>query len=377
MDVITKFYTWAKNEPFTLQCGEALSPVTMAYETYGELNAGRDNAILVFHALSGSQHAAGFNPAVEGLAVNWNDECRTGWWDSFIGPGLMLDTNRYFIICVNYLGGCYGSTGPSSIDPATSRPYGSGFPRLGINDIVDSQVILLKHLGIEQLHAVTGASLGGIMAINLAVRYPQSARRVIVTGCGLRLTVLQKMHNFEQIFAIEEDLNFRGGDYYDGSPPARGLALARMIQHKTFISLDAIGRRSRDEIIQHEEYLSHYELSHTVESYLLHQGKKYVQRFDANTHLRIIEAWQRMDLCRDAGCESFQELFSRCRHQHYLVFSIASDVCFYPDEQHEMAETLRSAGVPCILESVYSDKGHDSFLIEPELYAKPFKSFIE
>ncbi|MGI9244906.1 MAG: alpha/beta fold hydrolase, partial [Verrucomicrobiales bacterium] len=158
--------------PMKLRCGVEMSQFTLAYEVFGEMNAARDNVVLLFHALSGSQHAAGFNPEVDGLEVEWTKECQYGWWDSFVGPGKALDTDQLCVICVNYLGGCYGSTGPSSIDPDTGKAFGGSFPRISVSDIVDSQVRLLDHLGVEKLHAVVGASLGGLMCLSLATRYP-------------------------------------------------------------------------------------------------------------------------------------------------------------------------------------------------------------
>ena len=362
------FYTFAEEESFRLRSGDELGPITLAFEAYGELNAARDNAILLFHALSGSQHAAGHNPDVPGTNGRWTDECQLGWWDGFIGPGKAVDTRRFFVICVNYLGGCYGSTGPSSINAETGRPYGSSFPRITLSDIVDSQVRLLDELDIERLHAVIGASLGGMMCFSLATRYPDRVGIVVPIASSLDVTPLQLIHNFEQIYAIEQDPNFRGGDYYDCQPPNHGLALARMISHKTFVSLRMMEDRARVEVARAEENFPWYPISSPIESYMLHQGTKFVERFDANTYLRITDAWQRFDLVAEAGGEDLNALFLRCRNQRYLIFSIESDVCFYPEEQEEMAGVLKKAGVPSMRITVHSEKGHDSFLIEPELF---------
>jgi len=224
----TKFFEY---DSLTLRTGETLRPVTLAYETYGTLNKAGDNAILLFHALTGSQHAAGFNPEVPGVGERWNSECQTGWWDDFIGSGKALDTDRVFVVCANYIGSCYGSTGPSSINPANGKPYGGNFPHIQFSDIVDSQLPLLDHFGIKKLHAVVGASLGGNLTLNFAVRYPERVTRVIPIACGLASSILTRAHNLEQILAIENDPNFCDGNYYDGVPPVRGLALARMISH--------------------------------------------------------------------------------------------------------------------------------------------------
>ncbi len=360
------FELGSKLEPIKLRSGEQLSEVTLAYEVYGELNADRDNAILVFHALTGSQHAAGFNPSVLGVGALWTDECQSGWWEEFIGPGRALDTDRFAVICVNYLGGCYGSTGPSSVNPDTDEPYGSSFPEVSFCDIVDSQIPLLDHLGIVRLHAVTGASVGGIMCLSLATRFPDRVRIVIPIAAGLRVTPLQLLHNFEQANAIITDADFVGGDYYDGPNPDGGLALARMIGHKTFVSLQAMEERARDEV--GNEFAGPIRISNPLESYMWHQGQKFVQRFDANSYLRLMQAWQTSDLLGEAGVSNFDELFSPCRHQRHMVFSIDSDVCYYPEEQVALVAALKQAQVPVRHVTVHSDKGHDAFLLEPELF---------
>jgi homoserine O-acetyltransferase len=362
--------------PLVLQSGARLNDAQLAFEIYGELNQNRDNAILVFHALTGSQHAAGFLEALPARAganaqAHWTEDCQTGWWDDFIGPGKSLDTNRFFVICANYLGGCYGSTGPSSLDPATGKEYGSHFPRVTIADIADSQMRLIDELQIEKLHAVIGASLGGMLALSVATRYPERTRIVIPIATTWQVTPLQRLLNFEQIFAVESDPNFHGGDYYDGSTPDRGLAAARMISHKTFVSLEALAERARGEIVRRADDLSWYRLTHPLESYLLHQGRKFVKRFDANTYLQILHAWQSFDLLRESIAEDAAALFSRCRAQEYLVFSIDSDVCFYPAEQADLVSHLKAADVNAMRITVHSDKGHDSFLLEPELF-EPF-----
>jgi homoserine O-acetyltransferase len=370
--VESRFFTLAREaKPFFLQSGEALSPATLAFETYGKLNRRKDNAVIVFHALSGSQHAAGENNAIPGTGSLWIEECHTGWWDEFIGPGKGIDTDHFFVVCVNYLGGCYGSTGPASRDPKTGRPYGPRFPQLTIADIVDSQLALIDWLGIERLHAAVGASLGGLMALSLATRYPERVRTVIPLAAGAAVTPLQRIHNFEQICAIEADPDFRGGDYYEQRSPERGMGLARMIGHKTFVSLRALEERARAEVVRRDETLAWYQLRNPIESYLLHQGQKFVKRFDANTYLRILDAWQRFDLVREAVATDLVALFAHCRKQNYLIFTIDSDNCFHPAEQAELYALLRRAGVDATRITVHSEKGHDSFLLEPHLY-RPF-----
>ena len=367
----TQFFTLAtKDRPFIFADGGVVSDAVIAYESYGTLNEKKDNAVLLFHALSGSQHAAGVTRAVPGVGSRWTADCQQGWWDAYIGPGKAVDTSRYFVICANWLGGCYGTTGPSSIDPETGKPYASRFPSVRTSDVVRSQAMLLDHLGIHQLHAVIGSSVGGLLAQNFATLFPERVKLVMPIASGPRTTVLTRLTLFEQVLAIENDPHFKGGDYYDGSAPEYGLVLARMISHKTFVHLDAIERRARGEVKQNKDQLAWYRVGHNVESYMLHQGKKFVKRFDANTYLRIADMWLRFDPLRDAGVSTYEELFERSRKagHHYLIFSIDSDFCFYPEEQAELVGHLEKAEVSNMHITVHSSKGHDSFLLEPELY---------
>ncbi|MGF1678596.1 MAG: homoserine O-acetyltransferase [Candidatus Methylacidiphilales bacterium] len=357
-------------ESLELKEGSLNGPVQIAYETYGTLSADRSNAILLFHALSGSHHAAGITREIPHDQDLWTEELHLGWWDEYIGPGKVLDTERYFIICANYLGGCYGSTGPRRVDPATGRPYGSLFPRLRTEDQCRVQATLLDHLGIDQLHAVIGPSVGGMLAQSFATLYPQRVKRVVSIASSWKTTVLNRLLLFEQILAIENDPHFHGGDYYHTSGPTYGLALARMISHKTFVHLDAIERRADREVKQAADHFAWYVIRDNVQSYMIHQGKKFVHRFDANTYLRICELWSLYDPLKEAGVETAEELFAPCREagQHWLVFSIDSDYCFFPEEQDCLAAQLRKGKVKNMHLTVHSDKGHDSFLLEPELF---------
>ncbi|MDF7807209.1 homoserine O-acetyltransferase [Pontiellaceae bacterium B12219] len=379
MEVRTQFFTYGEDTEsrLLLHDGQDFGPITLAYETFGTLNEKKDNAILVFHALSGSQHVCGFNPEVPGVGNRWNTECQTGWWNDFVGPGKSIDTNRFFIICINYLGGCYGTTGPSSINPETGKEYGGDFPQITLGDIVDSQLPLFDELGINTFHAVIGSSLGGMMALNFSARYPERVRRVIPVATGLESTTLTRAHNLEQILSIENDPNFNNGHYYDGPAPLRGLALARMISHKTFVSLQAMEARMTDKCEQEQDEFSWYKIRTPLESYILHQGRKFLRRFDANTYLYLVAGWTNFNLARDMGCKEYTEVFSQCGHQKYLIFSIDSDCCFYPEEQEFLRDRLIDAGLEVEYISVSSDKGHDSFLLEPELYSSPIKKMLE
>ncbi|CAN5338604.1 homoserine O-acetyltransferase [soil metagenome] len=373
-EIVTQYAKIASPEkPFRFSDGRKLDDLTIAYETYGTLNEHADNAVLVFHALSGSMHAAGINSVGPGSPY-WTEEMHDGWWDGFIGPNRAINTKRFFVICANTPGGCYGSTGPSSEDPLTGKPYGSSFPYPSISDVVDANMRLLDQLGIKTLLAVAGGSMGGFCVLDLAVRYHDRVNCVIPIATGARATVLSKALNFEQIYAIEEDRNFRGGDYYGSAPPHSGLTLARMISHKTFVSLSLMESRARKAIVQPEDVLSGYKLQHQIESYILHQGKKFVKRFDANTYLRIISAWQNFDLAAQNGDGDVSKALKVCKDQEWVLFSINSDVCFFPEEQAEIAAALKSHRIDYQHITVHSDKGHDSFLLEPELYT-PYISF--
>jgi homoserine O-acetyltransferase len=362
MLVATRFFDYpAELLPHRLRQGRTLPEVRLAYELYGELSPERDNLILLFHALTGSQHAAGFNPGVEGVE-RWVEENQTGWWEGFVGPGLAVDTDRFAVLCVNYLGGCYGSTGPASIDPGSGRRYGPEFPPLELADIVDSQLPLLDHLGVSRVKAVTGASVGALLSLSMAARYPERVDTVISLAGGVAGTTLQRMYNFEQKLAILNDPNFNGGNYYEGEFPAAGLALARIIGHKSFVSIGAIEARARNEVIDHPH------VSHPVESYFWHQGQKLVIRFDPNSYLRILDAWSNYDLVDETGAPDYVEALKPCQGQSWHVLTIDSDVCFYPEEQEGLVNALLAAGVDVTWVQVSSPKGHDSFLTEPHLF---------
>jgi homoserine O-acetyltransferase len=370
-EIRTRFFdVGCPEHPLRLRDGGLLPGARIAYETWGTLNEEKSNAIMLFHALSGSHHAAGHNPAIDGVGGLWQEELHQGWWEEMIGPGRALDTDRYFIICANYLGGCYGSTGPASINLETDRPWGSSFPAVSAADQVEVMARLLDEMGIGTLHAVVGPSVGGLIALTFATRLPQRVRNVVAIASGYKTTVLNRLILFEQILAIENDPYFNGGDYYDGVAPLYGLALARMISHKTFVHLDSIERRARQDVVQSDDVLAWYRVRDQFQSYMLHQGKKFVKRFDANTYLRIIDLWSRYDATLEGDAESPFELLKRAARagQRWLVFSIDSDFCFYPEEQAELVKHLEQAGVDAMHITVHSDKGHDSFLLEPDLY---------
>ena len=368
LTVETKFFD-LDTRPFKLRNGETLPEVRLAYELHGQINHNADNVVLLFHALTGSQHVAGYNPKVPGVE-RWVEENQTGWWEGFVGPGLAVDTNRFAVLCVNYLGGCYGTTGPADIDPRHGGRYGPEFPQVHLADIVDSQLPLLDSLGIAKVRAVAGASVGALLSLSLAARHPERVDTVISLAGGLGSTTLHRMYNFEQKLAILNDPDFNAGWYYDGRFPSAGLALARIISHKSFVSIGAIEARARAETIDHPF------VTHPVESYFWHQGQKLVIRFDPNSYLRIIDAWSNYDLMDDTGAASYVEALTACRGQRWHVFTIDSDACFYPSEQEGLVRALRAAGVEVHWERVTSPKGHDSFLTEPHLFDEALRAAL-
>ncbi len=364
------FQTGSHADPVTLRDGGELPGVILAYETWGTLNAERSNGIFLFHALSGSHHAAGINSCIDGIGNLWQPEMHEGWWESMIGSGKALDTDKYFIVCANYLGGCYGSTGPASLNPLSGKPWGASFPAVSAADQVEVFARLLDYLQIQTLHAVVGPSVGGLIALTFATTYAERVRNVVVIASGFKTTVLNRLILFEQILAIENDPYFNGGDYYDASPPLYGLVLARMISHKTFVHLDSFESRARQDVVQPDDVLAWYRVRDQFQSYMLHQGKKFVRRFDANTYLRIVDLWSRYNAIEQGTTETPAGLFKRASlaSQRWLVFSIDSDFCFYPEEQAELVKHLEDAKVDVMHITVHSDKGHDSFLLEPDLY---------
>ena len=376
MNVSTQFFHFDRPDaPLRLHAGAQLPQFTLAYETYGTLNAKRDNAILLFHAMTGSHHAAGFNGDVAGVGDRWMPEMHDGWWDGFIGPGLALDTDKFFVICANYLGGCYGSTGPTS-PKSDGEIWGADFPAIRLADIVDSQLELVKSLDVETLHAAVGASIGGLLALSLATRHPQRVRNVVPIATGVETSITTRLLNFEQINAIEIDPKFRGGAYDLDDPPVEGLALARRIAHKTFRSLGSLKADSLEVNISNAPPFGWYEMNASVESYMLYQGEKFVARFDANSYLRILDAWQWFDIAREGRASNVSDLFLRCREQKFLVFSIDSDLSFPPAQQGRLVEILEDAGVETVWITVHSGKGHDSFLLEPKLYAPHLRALL-
>ena len=359
-----------KISEFALCSGKALKNVEVVYETHGTLNKAKDNVVLVFHALSGSAHIAGLNKSFAKKCRFWTEENHVGWWNDFVGKGKIIDTEKNFVICQNILGGCYGTTGPSSTNPETGKPYGSSFPDIEIEDIVRLQKLVLEKLGIKKLKCIIGSSLGGFIALEYAVLFGKDIEKAAFIASATQTSAINQLEGLEQIFAIENDPHFSGGDYYGSLFPLHGLMLARMIAAKRYVNMDTIAQRAKNEIMLPSDYFYNYRLRHHTESYMFHQGQKFVKRFDANTYLLILKAIQNFNVANKYGAGSLESIFSQenASHPFYLVGSITSDVCCYPSEQKLLVNALRKANVNYMYEFIYSGKGHDSFLLEPDRY---------
>jgi len=335
-----------------LQSGASLGPITLAYETYGRLNDTRTNAVMVCHALSGSSHAAGY----------YAEDEKPGWWDNMIGPGKAIDTDRYFVICPNIIGSCYGSTGPGSLDPGTGRPYGLRFPLFTIADVVRAERRLVDHLGVPSLLAVVGGSIGGMQALEWAAAYPEMVRSVIPIASTCKRSALSIGLCEAQRQAIMADPDWNNGDYYDREPPRKGLALARIIGHITYLSEASMQRKFGRRLQDNAAFKFDFTTDFQVESYLHHQGRKFVDRFDANSYLYITKAADYFDLGEQRGGGSLVRAFAGTAAK-YLVISFSSDWLFPTAQSREMVRALTKAGRDVSFCEIDCDAGHDSFLL--------------
>ena len=351
-------------QPLQLEGGETLGPITVQYETYGRLNAARDNAVLVCHALSGDAHAAGYLHS---------DDPAPGWWDTMIGPGKAFDTREYFIISTNILGGCKGTTGSLSPDPRTGKPYGTAFPLVTIHDMVEVQKALVDQLGIPKLLAVTGGSMGGMQALEWAVSFPDRLASVIPIATTHRLSAQGIAFNEVGRQAIFADPHWNGGNYYDGPGPDSGLALARMIGHITYLSEKSMHVKFGRNLRNRDRYAFNFETEFQVESYLHHQGQKFIQRFDANTYLYITKAMDYYDLA--AGHPSLRASLKRSAAK-FMLIAFSSDWLFPPHDMKDIANALRANGSDVTYMVMQSDYGHDAFLLETEGLTKAIAAFL-
>jgi homoserine O-acetyltransferase len=345
-------------EGFRFTHGQTISPFTIVYETFGELNAEKSNAILVCHALSAGAHAAG--------KYTESDEERPGWWDGLIGYGKGIDLEKFFVVCVNFPGSPFGTTAPKTIDPASGRPYGSRYPWPTIEDMVRAEKTVLDRLGIKRVRSIAGGSLGGMQVLMWCAMYPDFADSVIAMASGAAVPVTGIAWHIIGRKIIETDQHFHGGDYYDNPESLRGLQVARMLGHMTYLSAHALqtkfGRRRRGETRQFE-----------IDSYFEYQGKKFAAQYDANSYIRVQAAMDEMDLEEQYG--SLQAAFSRWRGDALLV-SFDTDWLFPVASTEAVAAALRSLGVHVHHERVSSPNGHDTFLIDYHLITPAVRDFL-
>jgi homoserine O-acetyltransferase len=353
-------------QPLELECGKKLAPIDVAYETYGQLNQAGDNAILICHALSGDAHVAGYHSP---------SDKKPGWWDNMVGPGKGIDTNKYFVICPNFLGGCAGTTGPSSINPATGRPYGLDFPIVTIADMVKVQKLLLDRLGIKRLLAVIGGSIGGMQVLQWAIQYPDFVKAALPIATTAHLGAQSIAFDAVGRNAILADANSADGQYGRAEySPNRGLAIARMIGHITYLSEQGMRQKFGRKLRSAEQYRYDFNSEFAVETYLDYKGQTFVERFDANSYLYITKAADYFDLQKDYG--SLTKAFANVKSR-FLVVSFSSDWLFTPAQSRAIVEALaanRKDVSYCCLTSPY---GHDAFLLEPEVLGRFICCFLQ
>ena len=359
-------------EGFITSGGVTLPGFELVYEAYGELNAEKNNAILICHALSGDHHAAGYH-----RNANGEIDLRPGWWDNYIGPGKAIDTDKFYVLSVNNLGGCAGSTGPLSINPATGKQWGPDFPSMRARDWVHSQHLLMQYLGISQWAAVVGGSLGGMQAMRWSLEYPDALRHCVVIAAAMKLSAQNIGFNDTARTAITSDPDFHQGRYYEHNTlPRNGVALARMIGHITYLSDDLMGAKFGRELragsfAQGQEN----DIEFQIESYLHHQGDKFADRFDANTYLLMLRALDYFDLGReynDSAVEAFKH--ASC---DFLVLSFSTDWRFAPERSQEIVDALLAAERNVTFANIESSYGHDAFLLPVKAYNDLFSAYMD
>ena len=354
------------SQPLPLKCGETLPQFHLVYETYGELNADKSNAVLICHALSGNHHVAGKHTA---------EDKYPGWWDNFVGPGKPLDTNKFFVIGLNNLAGCHGSSGPSSTNPATDRPYSASFPIVTVEDWVNSQARLMDYLGIEKLAAVIGGSLGGMQALQWSIAFPDRVRHALVIASAPNLTAQNIAFNEVARQAIITDPEFYEGDYYNhGVVPRRGLRIARMLGHITYLSDDAMGEKFGRKL-RHGEIKYGFDVEFEMESYLRYQGDKFANEFDANTYLRMTRALDYYDPAQAFGGNLSAALANVSAK--FLVISFTSDWRFSPARSREIVKALLDNERSVRYAEVTAAHGHDAFLMPDKHYHDILRAYLK
>ena len=363
--VETRYFTFAEPpNAMSLESGAALGPITLAYETYGVLNDDHSNAILVLHGLSGDAHAAGYHK---------DQEDNPGWWEDTIGPGKTFDTDRYFVICSNVIGGCKGSTGPSSINPASGEPYGSDFPVITIGDMVNAQKKLIDHLSIEKLLSIAGGSMGGMQALEWAVRHPDMMKSVILMACSHRHSAQHIAFHAVGRHAIQSDEAFAEGKYYDQDIPSSGLAIARMLAHITYLSDASMDNKFGRTLKSSGALKFQMDKEFNVETYLDYQGEKFVDRFDANTYLYVTKALDYFDLSESYG--SLDDAMARVQAK-VLILAYSSDWLYPPKASLEIVDALARHEKDVSYCTIRTDYGHDAFLLESEEVKPAIEGFL-
>ncbi len=353
------------DEPLALECGRQLDAYDLVYETYGELNAERNNAILVCHALSSDHHAAGYHSM---------DDRKPGWWETCIGPGKPIDTNRFFVVCSNNIGGCRGSTGPMSTNPETGRPYGPDFPIVTVKDWVRSQAQLADRLGIDTWQAVVGGSLGGMQVLQWSIDFPDRLHHAIIIASAPKLSAQNIAFNEVARQAILSDPDFHEGRYYEHNTiPRRGLMLARMLGHITYLSDDAMRAKFGRELREGKINFG-FDVEFQVESYLRYQGRSFVDRFDANTYLLMTKALDYFDPAREYG-DSLARALENSRSR-FFVISFTSDWRFSPERSHEIVNALLEAKKTVSYTEIEAHQGHDAFLMPIPNYLEAFAAYM-
>ncbi len=353
-------------EPLVLESGESLGSFDLAYEAYGRLNAEATNAVLVCHALSGDQHAAGYYSM---------EDRKPGWWDNMIGPGKPLDTKRFYVVCVNVLGSCKGSTGPASTNPATGEPYGLDFPIVTVKDWVASQVRLMDRLGIEKWQAIVGGSLGGMQAMQWAIDFPERLDSALIIAATPKLSAQNIAFNEVARQAIMTDPEFNGGRFYGQSKPRRGLALARMIGHITYLSEDAMRNKFGRDLRKGRPLSYGFDVDFEVESYLRHQGRRFVDRFDANSYLYLTKVLDYFDPAAEHDGD-LAEAFRSSRNR-FLVIAFSSDWRFSSERSREITRALYANNLEVTFAEIEAPQGHDAFLLRIGQYHDMVTTYMD
>lgn len=357
---------FAEDQPLNLESGVVFAPLQVAYQTYGALNAAKSNAILICHALTGDQHVANVHPVT----------AKPGWWEDMIGPGKLMDTDRYFVICANVLGACMGTSGPASRDPATGKPYGLDFPVVTIGDMVKAQEMLVTHLGIDQILCVVGGSMGGMQVLDWTSRFPDRVFSAMPIATAAKHSAQNIAFHEVGRQAVMADPDWRGGRYLDvGARPEKGLAVARMAAHITYLSELALQRKFGRKFQDREAPTFSFDADFQVESYLRYQGATFVERFDANSYLYLTRAMDYFDLAADFGGK-LANAFARTKTRFCLI-SFTSDWLFPTADSRQIVHALNAAGASVSFVEIESDKGHDAFLLDEPALLATMRGFLE